>query len=184
MLAGIGSMHALVPPQITRDAGGRRDGELVARNVPATPRSAASGQAPRSSASARDAASASRRRCLNMRRFAARASALSNGMPLFCRQEWKPIAPSPTERSRMAEYFAVSMRRRRVVDEILQHVVEHAQHVFDEARLARSIVPRSRSSPTTGSTPRCARVPDDRVPVGSRISLHRFDWRTLRPSSR
>ena len=38
-----------------------------------------------------------------LREFADRASALSNGMPFNCRYEWKPIAPKPTDRSRMAE---------------------------------------------------------------------------------
>ena len=86
MLAGIGSMQALVPPQMMEmQAVGAIASLWLKRS--STPRSAASGHGPRSSASAREAASASRRRCLNMRRFAARASALSKGMPLFCRQE-------------------------------------------------------------------------------------------------
>ena len=79
-------MQALVPPQITEMLAVGAIASLCEKRS-MTPRSAASGHAPRSSASARDAASASRRRCLNMRRLAARASALSNGMPLFCSQE-------------------------------------------------------------------------------------------------
>ena len=66
------------------------------------PCSAASGQAPRSSASTRLAASAWRRRVLKMRMFQDLAMADSNGTPWACRKLWKPIRPSPTDRSRSA----------------------------------------------------------------------------------
>ena len=68
-----------------------------------TPYSAASGQAPRSSASMRLAASAWARMCLNIRMFHTFAITLSNGTFCDCRKLWKPITPSPTERSRIAE---------------------------------------------------------------------------------
>ena len=67
------------------------------------PKSAASGHGPRSSASTREAASAWARMCLNMRRFHTLAITLSNGMFCDCRNEWKPITPNPTDRSRAAE---------------------------------------------------------------------------------
>ncbi len=67
------------------------------------PRSSASGQGPRSWASRREALSASRRRCLNSRMFHDLARADSNGTFWLCRNEWKPISPRPTERSRRAE---------------------------------------------------------------------------------
>ena len=86
MLAGIGSMQALVPPQMMLiDAVGAIASLWLKRSV--TPRSAASGQAPRSCASATEAASASRRILRNILRFQLFASALSNGMPRDCRNE-------------------------------------------------------------------------------------------------
>ena len=49
------------------------------------------------------AASAPARMCLNIRMFHTLAMTLSNGTFCDCRNEWNPITPSPTERSRMAE---------------------------------------------------------------------------------
>ena len=93
-------MPALVPPQMIEiEAVGAIASLWEKRSI--TPRSAASGQGPRSSASARLAASHSRRRCLNSRMFQDLASALSNGTFWLCRKEWKPIRPRPTERSRI-----------------------------------------------------------------------------------
>src|ERR1700744_5456407 len=102
MLAGIGSLTGLGPPQMIEieEVGGVAKflGEGLIPH-----RSAASGQATFSSASTREALSASRRRCLNRRMFHDLASALSNGTFWLCRKEWKPIRPRPTERSRGAE---------------------------------------------------------------------------------
>ena len=56
----------------------------------------------RLTASLREAASHWRRRCLKSRMFQLLAKALSNGTFCICRKEWKPIRPSPTERSRWA----------------------------------------------------------------------------------
>ena len=55
------------------------------------------------------AASACARMCLNIRLFHTLAITLSHGTPCDCRNEWKPITPSPTLRSRIAEYFAFSI---------------------------------------------------------------------------
>ena len=55
------------------------------------PKSSASGQAPRSSASIFEAASASARICLNIRLFQTLAIAPSKRIMLACRNEWKPI---------------------------------------------------------------------------------------------
>src|SRR5215468_6910350 len=102
MLAGIGSMPADVPPQMIEiDAVGAIASLWLKRAM--TPQSAASGQAPRSFASFTEAASAPRRRCLNIALFQAFAVADSMATPCDCRKEWKPIRPSPTERSRLAE---------------------------------------------------------------------------------
>ena len=101
MLAGIGSMPALVPPQMMLMlAVGAMASLWLKRSI--TPRSAASGQGPRSSASLTLAASAARRRLLKMRMFHDLAMADSNGTPWLCRKEWKPITPRPTDRSRCA----------------------------------------------------------------------------------
>jgi hypothetical protein len=101
MLAGIGSMQALVPPQMMLiEAVGAIESLWLKRAM--IPRSRASGQGPRSLASATDAASASRLILRNIFMFQDFASAPSNGMPSACRNEWKPITPSPTERSRSA----------------------------------------------------------------------------------
>ena len=108
MLAGIGSMPALVPPQMIEiEAVGAMASLCENRSI--TPRSSASGQAPRSSARVRLALSASRRRCLNSRMFHDLARALSKGTFWLCRNEWKPIRPRPTERSRVAAYLAGPM---------------------------------------------------------------------------
>ena len=67
-----------------------------------TPNSAASGQAPRSAASLREAASACSRMCRKILLFQTLAMTPSSGMRFFCRKEWKPMTPRPTERSRIA----------------------------------------------------------------------------------
>ena len=77
-------MQALVPPQMTLMLAVGAIASLWLKRS-ATPPSAASGQAPRSAANRREARSAARRRWRNMRRFAERASALSNGMPFCCK---------------------------------------------------------------------------------------------------
>src|SRR3546814_12394081 len=68
------------------------------------PNSSASGQAPRSSASVLEAASASLRICAKIFLFHTLAITPSRGMQLACRTEWNPTPPSPTERSRAAQY--------------------------------------------------------------------------------
>ena len=78
-----------------------------------------------------------------MRRFHDLAIALSKGMFWACRKEWKPITPRPTERSRRAEYSAASMPSGAVSMKLVEHIVEHAQHVLDEARWSRHSVPVS-----------------------------------------
>src|SRR3569623_3079732 len=102
MLAGTGAMHALVPPQMMLiDAGGAIAILHEKRSI--TPMLAASGQGPRSTASAIDAASAWPLMCVNILRVHDLAIAPSNASPRACRNEWKPITPRPTERSRIAE---------------------------------------------------------------------------------
>src|SRR5881392_128685 len=101
MLAGIGSMPAEVPPQMIEiDAVGAIASLWENRSM--IPRSAASGHGPRSAASLLEAASHWRRRVLNSRMFQDLAIALSNGTFWLCRNEWKPIRPRPTDRSRFA----------------------------------------------------------------------------------
>ncbi len=105
MLAGIGSMHALVPPQMMLiEAVGAI--AILQLNRSITPRSSASGQAPRSVASSIDASFTFGEMCLKILRFQLLAIALSNGMTRACRKLWKPMTPRPTERSRIALYFA------------------------------------------------------------------------------
>src|SRR5919112_2790039 len=104
MLAGIGSMHALVPPQMMLiEAVGAIAILQLKRSI--APASAASGQGPRSSASTMLASLALAQMCLNIFRFQTLAIGLSKPMPFICRNEWKPITPRPTERSRLAEYL-------------------------------------------------------------------------------
>src|SRR5215218_10486254 len=105
MLAGIGSMHAEVPPQmIEMDAVGAIAILHEKRSI--TPMSAASGQGPRSLASIIDAWSTWLRMCLKILRFHDFAMARSNGIERAWRKEWKPMTPRPTERSRSALYLA------------------------------------------------------------------------------
>src|SRR5471032_1483201 len=59
--------------------------------------------APRSLAKVLEAWSHWPRMCLNIFLFQTLAITASSGMPLACRNEWKPMMPRPTERSRMAE---------------------------------------------------------------------------------
>src|SRR3954449_8747395 len=105
MLAGIGSMHADVPPaMIEIDAVGAIAILHEKRSI--TPMSAASGHGPRSLASIIEASSTWARICLKILRLQLFAIAPSNGMLRACRKEWKPITPRPTERSRIALYLA------------------------------------------------------------------------------
>src|SRR3990167_4452621 len=105
MLAGIGSMHAEGPPQMMLiEAVGAIAILQLKRSI--TPMSSASGHGPRSLASIIEASLALALMCLNTLRFHALAMALSMPMFFSCRKEWKPITPSPTERSRLAEYLA------------------------------------------------------------------------------
>jgi hypothetical protein len=108
MFAGIGSMQALVPPQMIEiDAVGAIAILQLKRSI--TPMSAASGHGPRSTASCIEASSTWALMCLNILRFHDFAIAPSNGSPRAWRKLWKPITPRPTERSRLAEYLAFSM---------------------------------------------------------------------------
>src|SRR6476646_5776639 len=105
MLAGIGSMHADVPPaMIEMEAVGAIAILHEKRSI--TPISAASGHGPRSFASIIDAWSTWARMCLKILRFQDFAIAPSNGRLRAWRKEWKPMTPRPTERSRSAEYLA------------------------------------------------------------------------------
>src|SRR6476469_6156499 len=105
MLAGLGSMQALVPPQMIEiDAVGAIAILQLKRSI--TPMSAASGQGPRSLASIIDASSTWLRICLKILRFQLLAIAPSNESPRAWRKEWKPMTPRPTLRSRSAEYLA------------------------------------------------------------------------------
>src|SRR3954466_11847298 len=101
MLAGIGSMQAEVPPvMIEIEAVGAI--AILHEKGSITPMSAAAGQGPRSCASIIEASSTWARTCLKILRFHDLAMAPSNGIERAWRKEWKPITPSPTERSRMA----------------------------------------------------------------------------------
>src|SRR6187401_1348690 len=105
MLAGIGSMQALVPPQMMLiEAVGAIAILQLKRSI--APRSSASGHAPRSCARTIEASLAAAAMCLNIRRLWTLAIGLSKPMFFDCRNEWKPITPIPTERSRLAEYLA------------------------------------------------------------------------------
>ena len=78
MLAGIGSMQALVPPQMIEiDAVGAI--AILDEKRSIAPASAASGQGPRSCASIIDASDALAWMCLNIFRFHDFATADSNG---------------------------------------------------------------------------------------------------------
>src|SRR4026208_1573880 len=105
MLAGIGSLHAEGPPQMIEiEAGGGIAILHEKRSI--APMSAASGHGPRSLPSIIEASSTWARICLKILRFQLLAMAPSNGIPCAWRNEWKPITPRPTERSRSAEYLA------------------------------------------------------------------------------
>src|SRR5688572_4911532 len=105
MLAGIGSMQAEVPPQMIEiEAVGAIAILQEKRSI--TPRSWASGQAPRSLASIIDASFTWAETWRKIFMFQVLAIAPSNGRPRAWRKEWKPITPRPTERSRMALYLA------------------------------------------------------------------------------
>src|SRR5215212_759812 len=104
MLAGIGSMHALVPPaMIEIDAVGAIAILHEKRSI--APMSAASGHGPRSLPSIIEASSTCARICLKILRFQLLAIAPSNGMLRAWRNEWKPITPRPTLRSGSAVYL-------------------------------------------------------------------------------
>src|SRR5919107_1164720 len=105
MLAGIGSMQADVPPAMMLiDAVGAI--AILHEKRSMTPMSAASGQGPRSLASIIEASSTWARTCLKILRFHDLAMAPSNGIERAWRNEWKPMTPRPTERSRSALYLA------------------------------------------------------------------------------
>jgi len=94
-------MPGEAPPQMIEiDAVGAIRELLEKRS--SMPKSAASGQAPRSLASVLDAWSHWPRICLNIFLFHTFAITASSGMLLACRKEWKPMTPRPTERSRIA----------------------------------------------------------------------------------
>src|SRR3954464_9840762 len=98
MLAGIGSMAAGGPPQMIEIEGVGADASLwLDRSL--MPRSAASGQGPRSAASLREAASHWRRSVLKRRMFQDLAMALSNGTFWVCRHVRTPIRPRSTDAS-------------------------------------------------------------------------------------
>src|SRR3954468_12783567 len=105
MLAGIGSMHADVPPvMIEIDAVGAIAILHEKRSI--TPMSAASGHGPRSLASIIDASFTWAAMCRKIFMFQLFAIAPSKERLRAWRNEWKPITPRPTERSRSAEYLA------------------------------------------------------------------------------
>src|SRR5690349_6829990 len=105
MLAGIGSMQALVPPQMMLiDAVGAIAILQLKRSI--TPMSAASGHGPRSFASIIEAWSTCARMCLKILTFQLFAIAPSNDRLRDWRKEWKLMIPRPTLRSRSAEYLA------------------------------------------------------------------------------
>ena len=86
LFAAIGSIPGDAPPQMIEvDAVGAIAILLEKRSW--TPYSAASGQAPRSSASSREAVSAWLRICLNIRVFQTLAMTPSIGIRIFCRKE-------------------------------------------------------------------------------------------------
>ena len=94
-------MPGEAPPQMIEiDAVGAIASLLEKRS--SKPKSAASGQGPRSRPSVFDASSHWPRMCLNIFLFHTLAITDSSGMPFSCRNEWKPMTPRPTERSRMA----------------------------------------------------------------------------------
>ena len=76
---------------------------ILQLNRSIAPMSAASGHGPRSIASCIDASSTWPLMCLNIRRFQLFAIPPSKGRPRAWRNEWNPITPRPTERSRAAE---------------------------------------------------------------------------------
>jgi hypothetical protein len=59
----------------------------------------------------------------------------SNGTFIFCRKEWKPIRPSPTERSRAGGVDRALHLVGRALDEVLQHIVEETEDILDETRI-------------------------------------------------
>src|SRR5690606_15553823 len=98
-------MQALVPPQMIEiEAVGAIAILHEKRSI--APISSASGHGPRSFASTIEASLAFWLMCLNILRFQTLAIGLSKPMPFDCRNEWNPITPMPTERSRLAEYLA------------------------------------------------------------------------------
>src|SRR5207253_11167935 len=104
MLAGIGSMHAEVPPvMIEIDAVGAIAILHEKRSI--TPMSAASGHGPRSLASIIDASSTCARTCLKILRFQLLAISPSNGMLRAWSNDWKLISPITSPRLRSAIYL-------------------------------------------------------------------------------
>ena len=86
------------------------------------------------------------------------------------------MTPRPTERSRARRVFGARSCDRAHLDEVLQHIVEHAQHVFDEARSSLHSSQVSKFSETRQQTA-VRSSPRWSMPVGSMISLHRLEAR-------
>jgi hypothetical protein len=120
--------------------------------------------------------------CLNIFLFHTLAIAIRSGTFCACRNEWKPITPRPTERSRLAEYGAghsggarsmkscSTLSRKRITSSM------NARSSFHSSQVSRFSDDRQQTA--VRSLPRWSR------PVGSVISLHRFEVLTFRPSSR
>ena len=120
--------------------------------------------------------------CRKIRLFHTFATTLSHGTFSACRNEWNPITPSPTDRSRIAEYRAFSipggarsmkscstLSRNRMTSSMKVGCSSHSNHVsrFSEHRQHTAV----RSLPCWSR------------PVGSVISLHRLDVFTSSPAS-
>ncbi len=105
------------------------------------PRSFASGQAPRSSASATEAASASRRILRNIFMFHDFAIALSERNVARLQERVEAHDAEADGALALGGIFRARHAVRRVLDELRQHVVEHAHHIFDEVRLVAPLIP-------------------------------------------
>ena len=101
-LAAIGSIPGdEFPAMIEIDAVGAIDILCENRSMMPYPRHPGTARAP--PPASRDATSACSRMWRNIRLFHTFAITLSHGTFCDCRNEWNPITPSPTERSRIAE---------------------------------------------------------------------------------
>src|SRR5205085_11874699 len=97
MLAGIGSMHAEVPPEMI-EIDAVAPIAILHEKRSITPMSAASGHGPRSFASIIDAWSTWLRMCLKIFRFQLLGIAPSNGSDRAWWEEWTPMIPNPSLR--------------------------------------------------------------------------------------